>query len=222
MSPCSLVTGRTVDYNKHCKYEFGQYVQVHDQRDNSMQPHMTGAIALCPTGNTQGNYYFMSLISGRKLNQVLATPLPMPDDVISRVHMLARHQTANPGIVFMNREEQLLDDLEDYYYDDDDDEDYNIEEEDDQDDGNYIDEENDNNTEEDDEDSLHAGGYSNDDDSDYDDNIAVNDESAPLDGFVDHELQLNNDDGLDGNHAGADGTECNQTINEENEVEDDD
>ena len=90
MSPCSLVTGRIMDHNKHCKYEFGQYVQVHNQHDNSMQPHTTGAIALRPTRNTQGNYCFMSLTSGRKLNQVHATPLPMPDDVISRVHMLAR------------------------------------------------------------------------------------------------------------------------------------
>ena len=90
MSPRTLVTGRTVDHNKHCKYEFGQYVQVHDQHNNSMQPHTTGAIALCPTRNTQGNYYFMSLTSGRKLNRVHATPLPMLEDFISRVHMLAR------------------------------------------------------------------------------------------------------------------------------------
>ena len=53
MSSCSLVTGRTVDHNKHCKYEFGQYVQVHDQHDNSMQPCMTGAIAFHPTRNTR-------------------------------------------------------------------------------------------------------------------------------------------------------------------------
>ena len=54
MSPCSLASGRMVDHNKHCKYEFGQYVQVHNQHNNSMQPHMTGAVALHPTGKTQG------------------------------------------------------------------------------------------------------------------------------------------------------------------------
>ena len=30
MSPCTIITGQHVDYNKHCKYVFGQYVQVHD------------------------------------------------------------------------------------------------------------------------------------------------------------------------------------------------
>ena len=38
MSPRTIITGRHVDYNKHCKYEFGQYVQVHDQHDNTMLP----------------------------------------------------------------------------------------------------------------------------------------------------------------------------------------
>ena len=53
MSPRTIITGRHVDYNKHCKYEFGQYVQVHDQHDNTMLPQTTGALALRPTGNAQ-------------------------------------------------------------------------------------------------------------------------------------------------------------------------
>ena len=79
MSPRTIITGRHVDYNKHCKYEFGQYVQVHDQHDNTMLPRTTGALALRPTGNGQGNFYFFSLTTGRVLNRVHATPLPMPD-----------------------------------------------------------------------------------------------------------------------------------------------
>ena len=38
MSPHTIITGQHVDYNKHCKYEFRQYVHVHDQHDNTMLP----------------------------------------------------------------------------------------------------------------------------------------------------------------------------------------
>ena len=118
-----------MDYNKHCKYEFGQYVQVHDQHDNTMLPRTTGALALRPTGNAQGNFYFFSLTTGRVLNRVHATPLPMPDDVIKRVETLARRQWANPGLVFGDREQQPINDLDDYYYDKANDADYNVDDE---------------------------------------------------------------------------------------------
>ena len=35
-------------------------------------------------------HYFLSLTTGQHLNQVHATPLPIPDDVIECVHALAR------------------------------------------------------------------------------------------------------------------------------------
>ena len=58
------------------------------------------------------------------LNQVHATPLPMPDDVIKRVETLARRKGTNPGLVFGNREQQPINDLNDYYFDEADDADY--------------------------------------------------------------------------------------------------
>jgi hypothetical protein len=36
MSPRNIVTGLDVNYNKHCRIEFGQYVQTHKTNDNSM------------------------------------------------------------------------------------------------------------------------------------------------------------------------------------------
>ena len=118
-----------MDYNKHCKYELGQYVQVHDQHDNTMLPRTTGALALRPTGNAQGNFYFFSLSTGRVLNRVHATPLPIPDDVIKRVETLACRQRVNSGLVFGDREQQPINDLDDYYYDEADDADYDTDDE---------------------------------------------------------------------------------------------
>ncbi len=45
-SPLTIVTGWTLDYNKHCKYGFGTYLQAHTQNTptNSMQEHTIDAI----------------------------------------------------------------------------------------------------------------------------------------------------------------------------------
>ena len=59
-----------------------------------------GALALRPTGNAQGGFYFLSLTTGRVLNRLRATALPMPDSVVDQVHRMARRQRANPGLLF--------------------------------------------------------------------------------------------------------------------------
>ena len=55
-----------IDYNKHCKLEFGTYVQIqiHEEHDNSLTSGTTGAIALRPTGNTQGSHCIQNFNSG--------------------------------------------------------------------------------------------------------------------------------------------------------------
>ena len=82
LSPRTIVTGQKLDYNRHCRYQFGEYAQTHEQHDNSMNPRTVGALALRPTGNAQGSFYFMIISTGRVLNHLHATPLPMPDDVV--------------------------------------------------------------------------------------------------------------------------------------------
>ena len=67
-SPRVLVTGKQIDFAKHCRIKFGSYSQVHEQHNNSMTSRTIGAIALGPTGNAQGGYYFLSLVSGRCIN----------------------------------------------------------------------------------------------------------------------------------------------------------
>ena len=101
LSPRTIVTGMSVDFAKHCQIEFGAYAQVHEDHDNTMATRTTGAIALRPTGNAQGGYYFMSLTTGRRLNRYQWTPLPMPQDVINRVHILARRNAR--GLEFLDR-----------------------------------------------------------------------------------------------------------------------
>ena len=89
LSPRKIITGQEISYNAHCILEFGSYVQVHEEHSNNMGPRTTGAISLRPTGNSQGGHYFYSLTSGRRLNRNRWTLLPMPMEVIERVHQLA-------------------------------------------------------------------------------------------------------------------------------------
>jgi len=64
LSPKPLVTGHRPGYHNHCKLEFGTYLQTHEVHNNSILPQTVGAVALRPTANSQGGYYFYSLGSG--------------------------------------------------------------------------------------------------------------------------------------------------------------
>ena len=103
LSPRTIVTGQRLDFKRHCRFQFGEYVQTHEQHNNSMMSRTVGALALRPTGNAQGGFYFLSLSTGRVLNRLRATALPMPDNVVDQVHRMARQQRANPGLMFGSR-----------------------------------------------------------------------------------------------------------------------
>jgi hypothetical protein len=113
LSPRTIMTGQTINHDRHCKYDFGEYVQTHEEHDNTMATRTVGALALRPTGNIQGSFYFLSLDTGRVINQLHATRLPMPNEVIDRVHRMTRQQKAQPGLVFLDRDMQLMVDDDD-------------------------------------------------------------------------------------------------------------
>jgi hypothetical protein len=113
LSPTALIVGLKLDYGKHCQLEFGSYVQTHEEHDNSMGTRTTGAIALRPTGNAQGGYYFLSLSSGRLLTRNRWTDLPMPQHVIDRMHVLARRSKADRDLTFAWRDGTIITDDDD-------------------------------------------------------------------------------------------------------------
>jgi hypothetical protein len=58
--PRTIMTGTTLDYNKHCRLPFGAYVETHEDNEatNTMVELTRGAICLGPTANFQGSYIF--------------------------------------------------------------------------------------------------------------------------------------------------------------------
>jgi hypothetical protein len=88
LSPQTIVTGLSASADKHCRMPFGAYAQVHiegNQRNSVMISRTVGGICMGPTGNLQGTYKFMSLLTGKLIKARSFTHLPMPDDVIKQV-----------------------------------------------------------------------------------------------------------------------------------------
>ena len=103
LSPRYLLTGRHLDYRKHVRLEFGSYAQTHEEHTNDMKARTLGAICLGPSGNEQGGHYFMCLRTGRRLHRFAWTPLPMPDDAITRVTALGAQQGMPKTLTFSDR-----------------------------------------------------------------------------------------------------------------------
>ena len=89
LSPATIVTGSPKDDYRSMKLEIGSYVQVYDGTSNDTKSRTLGAITLNPTGNSSGDYYFMSLATGRKIHRRSWTELPISEAAISRVEAIA-------------------------------------------------------------------------------------------------------------------------------------
>ena len=91
LSPMELLTGRSLDYNKHCKLALGSYCLVHEEPlpRNSMRERATGAIAVGPTSTLQSAYRFLSLKSGHIITRREWTVMPVPPEAIEKVEEMA-------------------------------------------------------------------------------------------------------------------------------------
>jgi hypothetical protein len=185
MSPRAIVTGSKLDYNQQCQMQCGE------PYNKSMARRTVGAIGLRPTGNSQGGYYYLSLKTGRRLNMVHCTPLPMPAGVIDRVHTMARRSPE--GLTFGNRNNMIPvhdDDDGDVSDEGDDESDYDSDADSDYEPGHHSDDnDNDNasdtsdsNTSDSGSDYLPNGGSNDDNDDDGgDDDDKDNDDAANRD-----------------------------------------
>jgi hypothetical protein len=101
-----------------------------------MKTCTTGAIAIKPTGNVQGGHWFYSSTTGRMLDRMRWTPLPIPADVIERVATLAKNSPI--GLNFTNMRNEAYGDNDDSDSDDDsEDSDYESDDESNRDDDDY-------------------------------------------------------------------------------------
>ncbi len=114
-SPREIVSRhRRLDAKLHCKVPFGAYCEVHVDPDitDTMEPRTRWAICLGPTGNMQGSYKFLSLMTEKKVTRRKFAEMPMTDSVIRRINSLGNKS----GLLFKNRkgEEYVFDNEEEY------------------------------------------------------------------------------------------------------------
>lgn len=98
LSPRMILTGTSVNFKAHYRMPFGGYAQVHEDPEHTNDvtyPRTQGCIYLGPSGNSQGGYKFLSLTTGRKILRRSFTELPMPQDVIDRIHLFAKKRKTN-------------------------------------------------------------------------------------------------------------------------------
>jgi hypothetical protein len=79
LSPNTIMTGKPNPNFNLMTLEFGSYIQFYEPTTfatNTLRSRTTGAITLTHTGNAQGDYLFMSLITGCCLSRHQWTALP--------------------------------------------------------------------------------------------------------------------------------------------------
>jgi hypothetical protein len=110
--PKIIMSGETLDYNKHLSLQLGQYCQVHEEDNprNSQITRTKEAISLGPSGNLQVRFKFMALNSGNKIVRHSLDVIPMPDLVIDRVNTLDRGQPQH--IIFTDIHGRLIGDAD--------------------------------------------------------------------------------------------------------------
>ena len=105
LSPRELMTGTRMDYNKHARFQFGEYVLAHNEDgDNTMTPRAIDAIYLRPTGNLNGGHFVFNLKTARRVHRKRLTAVNMTDSIINKVEAIARAQNGARGIMFGDRE----------------------------------------------------------------------------------------------------------------------
>lgn len=110
VSPRTLFSGVVLDFNKHCKLEFGEYCHVHKKNNptNSIEPRITGTVAIGSTYNLQTGTKFLSLNSGRLIYHCAFAPVPLTQYAkASRLYFIDRH-----GVINADDEEEENNDAE--------------------------------------------------------------------------------------------------------------
>ena len=91
LSPANIVLGRQKPNLNHKYITFGSYALVFVGTKNNMKSRSVPAIALKPS-NEWGGYFFLSLITGKRIHAYAWEELPIDDDVVDRIHQLATEE----------------------------------------------------------------------------------------------------------------------------------
>jgi len=77
-------------------------------QNSSMEPRTSGDISLIPSRNEQGGHDFLRLHRGKRILRNHWTVLPMPNNVVNKIHRLAAASKQDGGITFTNKDGNII------------------------------------------------------------------------------------------------------------------
>jgi hypothetical protein len=95
-------------YDDRSLLPFGTYVHTQEKSSNDMAARTVPALALRPTGNMLGGFFFLSLVSGRTITRGLQsyTTLPMSQN-IDQINAMCEQADAHPGVYFSEAADEV-------------------------------------------------------------------------------------------------------------------
>ena len=110
IAPKELFTGIKIDDKRDCKLGFGEYVQVYTENEvtNTMQPRTHGALSMGSTGNLQGTYLFMSLLTWKTIRRRTWIEMPLPAEIIDFINRKALSSTSMTSDVEMRMGDKII------------------------------------------------------------------------------------------------------------------
>ena len=90
-SPRMIMHHENLDYERHCKYQIGEYVQAHDEppQTNTNAARSLDCIYLRPMDNAQGGHELLHLQTNKVVKRRQLTKVPITPSIINQVHALA-------------------------------------------------------------------------------------------------------------------------------------
>lgn len=76
-----------INYKIHCKYQFGEFVQVVEKSTNLIEvPRTINALAIFPTRNEQGSLRYFDIKTGKPLTRKSDVSLIIPENIPARTY----------------------------------------------------------------------------------------------------------------------------------------
>ena len=123
-SPHMILNKRNLDFDKHCRFACGEYVQAYQDETitNDNKARTIDAIYLEPTFQDSGGHWVMNIITGARMHKKRCWTVPITQTVINAVESLAESQGYRSLKLLGKNKTRLLpsdwDEDEEYIFDD--------------------------------------------------------------------------------------------------------
>jgi hypothetical protein len=109
-SPRMIMHHENLDYERHCQYQIGAFVQAHEEPNhtNTNTSRAFDCIYLRPMENAQGGHELLHLQTNKIVKRRKLTKRPITPSIIKQVHALADFDDMPRGLKITNRANQVI------------------------------------------------------------------------------------------------------------------